>query len=130
MTVRIYQKIALMRAVQYDGTNESAEEIIAFMRDERGVLCDDKGNEISRREAGLLCRNDRTFTTGGITGEQVVASDPLFDDPEVLAVVWNDLHKYWNPLRVTDHVGRDSQGCFYPIAESDVIGSYTEVGEK
>ena len=45
------------------------------------------------------------------------------------AVLWNDLHRYWNPLRLTDHVALDSQGCFYPISDTDVIGSYTEVGE-
>lgn len=128
--IRIYRKTALMRAVRYDGTDASAEEIIGFMRDHRGVLTDEQGNKIGRHDAGWIDRSSRWYMSGGMGEEQFEAHRVLFQDPKVKAVIWNDLHKYWNPLRLADHVALDSQGCFYPIADADVLGSYTEVGEK
>lgn len=127
--INIYQKTVPMHAVQFNGTEDNIEEIIDFLRDRRGVLTDEEGNEIGRREAGLTARNGRAFRTGGITVMQTDAQLPLFEDPTVAAVVWNDLHRYWNPLRLTDHVALDSQGCFYPIADADVLSSYMKVGE-
>ena len=49
MTIRIYQKTALMRAVQFDGTENNAEEILAFMVARRGTMPDG-----SRRAYGFI----------------------------------------------------------------------------
>lgn len=134
MTIRTYRKTALMRAVQFDGTPGNLEEIVDFLRQNRGEILDTDGRSTRRRDAGIIPRAARTgdwsYVTSGVTREQYEAHRVLFEDPEVLAVLWNDLHKYWNPLRLTDHVALDSQGCFYPISDTDVNGSYTEVGEK
>lgn len=130
--IRTYRKTALMRAVQYNGTAASEGDIIAFMAAYRGVITDEEGREIGRRAAGAIFRDDdlTPYVTSGITPEEVEAHRVLFQDPEVKAVIWNDLHRYWNPLRLTDHVALDSQGCFYPISATDVAGSYTEVGQQ
>lgn len=131
MTVKIYRKTALMRAVQFDGTPDNLEEIVDFLRRNRGEILGIDGRAMGYRDAGIIPRTgDWFYVTSGVTREQYDAHIVLFEDPEVLAVLWNDLHKYWNPLRLTDHVALDSQGCFYPISDTDVIGSYTEVGEK
>lgn len=130
--IKVYQKTALMRAVQFDGTENNASDLIAFMAEYRGVLRDEDGNQTGRRGVGIIYRDDdlTPFVSSTITPEEVEAHEVLFQDPEVKAVIWNDLHRYWNPLRLTDHVALDSQGAFYPISDTDVRGSYAEVGQK
>lgn len=127
--IKVYRKTALMCAVRFDDTEDSAEEIIAFMKTHRGFMSDE-----SRRAIGFMAPAlGLTYITvdepNGVTSDEINSARVLFRG-DVKAVIWNDLHRYWNPLRLTDHVALDSQGCFYPISDTDVKGSYAEVGEK
>lgn len=135
MTIKIYQKTALMHAVQFDGTQDNAEEIIAFMRDHRGMMPDGSRRAIGFMAPLLGLTVVAVEGPNGVTPDEINAARALFQG-DVKAVLWNDLHRYWNPLRITDHVSLDAHGCFYCISDADVNGadgkpgSYMEVGEK
>lgn len=129
MTIKIYRKTAPMHAVQFDGTEQNADEIVAFMRAYRGMMPDESRRAIGFMAPLLGMTHVSMSGPNALTVQELDAARALLHG-DVLAVLWNDLHRYWNPLRLTDHVALDSQGCFYPISDTDVVGSYTEVGEK
>lgn len=136
MTINIYSRSPLIRAVRFDGTEEGAEEVISFMRKYRGDITDESGAVIQHCSAGFSTRGvsgrtGRTFLSGdSIPDAEFDLSRVVFvDDRHVTAVVWNDTYHCWLPLRTGDYVCVDEDGVFYPLT-GEKISTFVHVGTE